>query len=82
MHACARAYFFDVMVLFNWITMAEEVELERSGFLWREAVIDKLIKLFRESPCLYDTSDDQYHNKDQKRVVFDRIAEELGTDCK
>ena len=52
------------------------------NFLWKEAMIDKLVRLFKESPCLYDANNDDYHNKDQKRVSLERIAEELGISCK
>ena len=51
-------------------------------FLWRDFMTEKLIELFRDSGCLYDTKNPDYHNKDIKRVVLERIADEIGTSCK
>lgn len=51
-------------------------------FLWRDSLTERLIDLFRESGCLYDTKNPDYHNKDLKRIVLERIAEEMGTNCK
>jgi hypothetical protein len=52
------------------------------NFLWKEVMIDKLVRLFRETPCLYDANNDDYHNKDQKKISLEKIAEELGVSCK
>ena len=51
-------------------------------FLWKDAMIDKLVRLFKENPCLYDSNNDDYHNKDQKRISLEKIAEELEISCK
>lgn len=61
--------------------MATEADVS-PPFLWRDALTEKLIDLFKESGCLYDTKNPDYHNKDLKRVVLERIADELGTNSK
>jgi hypothetical protein len=61
---------------------AGEIHDSSPPFLWRDALTEKLIDLFRESGCLYDTKNPDYHNKDLKRMVLERIADEIGTSCK
>lgn len=48
------------------------------SFVWKESMVDQLIILFRDNPCLYDTNYDDYHDKDQKKASFEKMAEELG----
>ena len=52
---------------------------EESTFLWKDALTERLIDLFRENVCLYDTKNVDYHNKDLKRLILEKIADEIGT---
>lgn len=52
------------------------------GFLWKDALTERLIDLFRDNACLYDTKSADYHNKDLKKAILERIADEIGTNSK
>ena len=52
------------------------------SFIWRESMIERLVELFKQHPCLYDSNNEHYHNKDHRKVILDEIANELGTDSK
>ena len=47
--------------------------------LWKDDQTVRLIELFRHNKCLYDSKNDQYHDKELKKEIIEKIADELGT---
>lgn len=44
----------------------------------REFVV-QVIELYRENPCLWKTTDPDYHNKNKKNEAYERILELFKT---
>lgn len=62
------------------LKMATNSDLSR--FAWRDELVRKLIELYRDKPCLYDTRSKQYHNRDLRKKCYEEIAEQLGSTSK
>ncbi len=61
---------------------APDLEAAALPFLWKDALTEKLIEMFKENACLYDTKNPDYHNKDLKKAIVLKIADEIGTNSK
>ena len=51
-------------------------------FTWKESTTEKLLQLYRDNPCLYDSKCKDYHNRDTKRKVLEDIARTIGVSSK
>ena len=51
-------------------------------FLWRDELVEQLIDLYKERPCLYNTMLKEYHDRDLKKKCHDEIAQILNTSSK
>jgi Alcohol dehydrogenase transcription factor Myb/SANT-like len=52
-------------------TMAERVD-------WTDDKVSKLIELYEQEPCLYQTTCSDYHNRHTKKAAIARIAGQLN----
>lgn len=43
--------------------------------------VEKLIKMVKSNPILYDTNNSEYKNVGMKEKIWQDIGEELGQDC-
>lgn len=51
-------------------------------FTWKESTTEKLLQLYKDNPCLYDSKCKDYHNRDTKRKVLEDIARSIGVTSK
>ena len=45
---------------------------------WTTEMIDRLIDLYEERPCLYNTKMKEYHDRDLRKKALEEIAECFG----
>ena len=60
------------------VEVTEVREAKRKGS-WKDDGIRKLIDCYEQRPCLWDTFNKKYHNKDRKLIALSEIEEELGS---
>ena len=51
---------------------------ELPRFFWRDELVQELIDLYRERPCLYDSKSKDYHNREMKKKCYEEMAEHVG----
>ena len=52
---------------------------------WTAELIDRLIELYQERPCLYNTKMKEYHDRDMRKKALEEIATAIevpGKPCK
>ena len=49
-----------------------------SSHEWTKTEIDDVVTYYREEDILWNLSSKDYHNKDKRRVAFQRISEKMG----
>jgi len=50
----------------------------KQKFKWNDELVEKLIDLYEERPCLWDISDRSYSKRDVKEKALSEIKEEMG----
>ena len=48
------------------------------AFKWTDNLTDRLVDLYQEREYLYDTTSDQYHNKDVREMGLKEISFQLS----
>ena len=52
-----------------------------SKHFWNSEKIDQFIELWETKPCLYDTTREDYHDRNIKKKAREEIATALGISC-
>ena len=55
-----------------------EVRTPKRKRSWSEDEVKRLIENYEERPCLWDTFDKEYHNKDRRAIALTQIEEVLN----
>ena len=52
--------------------------IEQPCFRWTDSNTEKLIKLFKSYPCLYDTTKKEYHDHNKKKSAHETMTANFG----